>query len=232
MRFGLSFLVSAFFCFASFGAARLDAAAAAAAERPVLLIYGDSLSAGYRLSAQDGFAPQLARALQEKGWDVEVRNASVSGETSAGGRERLSWTLSSLPRDAPRIVILELGANDALRGKNPRRLEKNLDAMIARMKDLGIEILLAGMRAPRNMGGRYRESFDSIYPRLAEKHGIVLYPFFLEGVALMPSLNLLDGIHPNKAGVARIVSGILPYVEKALRRATGAEKKDERRWFW
>ena len=182
----------------------------AASPRPVLLIYGDSLSAGYRLGSQNGFAPQLAKVLEEKGWDVEIRNASLSGETSAGGLERLAWTLADLPKNAPLAAILELGANDALRGQNPRRTERNLDAMIARMKEMGIEVLLAGMRAPRNLGSRYRGYFDGIYPRLAEKHDILLYPFFLEGVALNPSLNLLDGFIRTKRAWRGLFRGFFP----------------------
>ena len=204
----------------------------AAWARPLILIYGDSLSAGYGLSVHEGFAPQLARALEERAWDVDLKNASLSGETTQGGLSRLSWTLDDLPSDVPLIAILELGANDALRGQSPTEAEKNLDAMITQMKARGMEPLLAGMRAPRNLGKRYRDSFDAIYSRLAEKHDILLYPFFLEGVALKPSLNLYDRIHPNAKGIARIVEGILPYVEKTLRRASGEKEKDESGWFW
>ena len=184
----------------------------AEAETARLLLLGDSLVSGYGLPADRGFASQLARALEREGHDVEVLNAGVSGDTSAGGLARIDWALA----DRPTHAIVELGANDALRGLPPERLEENLDAIIERLHDAGVEVLLAGMYAPPNLGEEYGEAFNAVYPRLAERHGVALYPFFLDGVALDPRLNQPDLIHPNADGVRVIVDRILPYVTELL----------------
>jgi len=179
-----------------------------------ILAFGDSLTAGYGLPADKSFAAQLEKRLRDEGRPVRVTNAGVSGDTSSGGLARLDWSLE----DRPDLVVLELGANDGLRGLSPERMRENLDAMIRRSLDTGARVILAGMRAPVNWGLAYRKDFDSVFPDLAEKFDIPLYPFFLEGVALDPSLVLDDGLHPNAAGVARIVEGILPLVLEELDR--------------
>jgi acyl-CoA thioesterase-1 len=147
-----------------------------------------------------------------------IANAGVSGDTSTGGLSRLDWSVS----DGTRLVILELGANDMLRGIGPDITEKNLDAMIARLKQRDIAVLLAGMRAAPNLGPDYQAAFDAIYPRLAERHGVALYPFFLDGVAADPSYLLEDGMHPNAEGIDRMVEKVLPEVEKILAAAGDA----------
>lgn len=174
--------------------------------------FGDSLMAGYQLGPDEGFVPQLQKALDSNGIAAEVANAGVSGDTSSGGLSRLDW---SVP-DGTDIVILELGANDALRGISPDITRKNLETMIVNLKARGITVVLAGMLAPPNMGEDYAKAFNPIYPELAEKHGLVLYPFFLDGVAATPALQLADGMHPNAGGVARMVEGFLPVLEKAI----------------
>ena len=190
----------------------LLAPATAAAEAFRIVGFGDSLMAGYQLAPGEGFPEQLEAALRRDGHDVEVANAGVSGDTTSGGLARLDW---SVP-DGTDLVILELGANDMLRGVDPAIPRKNLDAMIARLKERDIAVLLAGMVAAPNLGREYGAAFDAIYPDLARKHGLRLYPFFLEGVATDASLLLADGIHPNASGVARMVEGILPTVEEML----------------
>ena len=179
-----------------------------------LVAFGDSLTAGYNLPARDGFPAQLERMLREKGHDVAVVNAGVSGDTTAAGLARFDW---SLPDDADG-VILELGANDALRGLDPKAAEQALDAMLQRLAARHIPALLAGMYAPRNLGPDYVAAFDGIYPRLARKHGVLLYPFFLEGMMGNPALEIGDGLHPNAAGVAVIAGNILPSVEALIAR--------------
>jgi len=185
-------------------------ASAATAER--LLLFGDSLIAGYGLPAGQGFAPRLRAALRDAGETVEVIDAGVSGETSAGGRARVGWVLA----DKPTHVLLELGANDGLRGHDPADTAANLDAIVTQLKGAGVKVMLAGMRAPPNMGREFAEAFAAVYPALAEKHGIPLYPFFLDGVAADPALNQADGIHPNAVGVQRIVDRILPSLRAFL----------------
>ncbi len=198
-----------------------DGTAAAAPAR--LMAYGDSLTHGYGLPAGETFPEQLEAALRDAGLDVTVINAGNSGETSAGGRARLDWALA----DAPDAVILELGANDGLRGLDPAATYDNLDAMLARLTSEGVPVLLAGMLAPPNLGREYGEDFNAVYPRLAEKHGVPLYPFFLDGVALVPELNQADGIHPNAAGVAVIVERIAPHVIRLLENADIARRGAE-----
>jgi acyl-CoA thioesterase I len=182
----------------------------AAALRIVAL--GDSLTAGYLLPPQDAFPAQLQAALGKAGIAAEIANAGVSGDTASGGLERLDW---SVPPEA-RAVILELGANDALRGVDPEKTRAALEAIIVKLKGRGIKVLLAGMAAPRNLGADYAGRFDAIYPELAAKHGLILYPFFLEGVALDPKLTLADGLHPTAAGVGLIVERMLPSVRRLL----------------
>ncbi len=183
-----------------------------------LVVLGDSLSAGYQLAPQDGFPEQLQKALDARGLSVEVVNAGVSGDTTSGGLSRLDWSVGT---DAD-AVIVELGANDALRGIQPDITRNNLNEITRRLRDRGIEVLLAGMLAPRNLGPEYAEAFDPIYSDLAQAHDALLYPFFLEGVALNPNLNLSDGMHPNADGVAIIVENILPKVEELLAKASSS----------
>lgn len=173
-----------------------------------ILVIGDSLSAGYGLEKGDGFPEQLEDTLINTDPEVRVINAGVSGDTTTGGLARLNWALA----DIPHMVVLELGANDGLRGIDPALSSNNLDQMIRQLKDRGISVLLAGMLAPPNMGEEYGLAFNSIYPDLAKRHNVTLYPFFLEGVAGIPNLNLEDGLHPTKEGIAKIVKQILPYV--------------------
>ena len=184
-----------------------------AAKETRLLVLGDSLTSGWGLAAPDAFPAQLERALHAAGRrDVRVLASGVAGDTSAGGRARLAWSLA----DRPGAAIVEFGANDGLRGIDPASTYDNLDAILTELSRREIPVLLAGMYAPPNLGREYGDAFDGIYPRLAERHGVVLYPFFLDGVAVEPRLNQADGIHPNADGVAVIVERILPYVMKLL----------------
>jgi acyl-CoA thioesterase-1 len=192
-----------------------------AAEPLRIVALGDSLMAGYGLAEKEGFPAKLQAALRAKGHDVEVINAGVSGDTASGGLARLDW---SVPKDAA-AVILELGANDALRAVNPAETRKALDEALRRLRERRLEVLLAGMLAPPNMGADYSTAFDRIYPELAQKHSVLLYPFFLDGVAAVEKLNQRDGIHPTAAGVDVIVERILPSVEKLIAQ-TRANQKD------
>lgn len=178
-----------------------------------LLLLGDSLTAGYGLPAEDGFAAQLQQALTARGHDVLVLDAGVSGDTSAGGLARLGWSLA----DKPTHSVVELGANDALRGLSPTAMEQNLDQILVQLKDAGAHVLLAGMKAPQNLGVEYQEAFEGAYRRLSAKHDVGLYPFFLEGLPGCRDLILSDGLHPNAEGVALIVGNILPAVETLLK---------------
>ena len=187
---------------------------AAIADEIRLLALGDSLSAGYGLALGQGFTDQLETALREQGLDVVVVNGGVSGDTTAGGLARLEWMLA----DAPDAVIVELGANDGLRGLDPNQTQANLDAILQKLKQRDIPALLTGMLAPPNMGGEYGEDFKRLYPALADRHEVLFYPFFLEGVAANPALNQEDAIHPNAKGVAEIVRRILPSVKALLAR--------------
>jgi len=189
---------------------------AAADEGKTIIGFGDSLMAGYGLNQPDSFTVQLQAKLKAEGLDVHVINAGVSGDTTTGGKSRLAWTIDGQPKK-PDLVILELGANDALRGISPSLTRKNLDWMLAQLKQRGIPVLLAGMMAPPNMGSDYGSEFNAIYPDLAKKYGVAFYPFFLDGVAADPSLNQGDGMHPNPKGVKIIVGKIAPYVVKALK---------------
>jgi len=187
-----------------------------AAEHPINIVaFGDSLTAGLGLPANEAFPAQLQRALEAKGLAINVINAGVSGDTAAGGLSRLDW---SIPEGTD-AVILELGANDALRGFDPGVTRKALDAMLRRLKERKIPVLLCGMMAPPNLGAEYGRAFNSIYPDLATQTDAILYPFFLAGVAADPKLNQRDGLHPTAAGVAVIVDRILPRVEQLVARA-------------
>jgi acyl-CoA thioesterase-1 len=186
-----------------------------------IVAFGDSLTAGLGLPEKEAFPVKLQAALKAKGHDVEVINAGVSGDTASGGLARLDW---SVP-DNTGAVILELGANDALRGTEPAATRKALDEAIRRLKARKIPVLLAGMQAPRNMGPDYIAAFDRIFPELAKEHGVLFYPFFLEGVAAQSSLNQRDGIHPTAEGVDIIVRGILPLVEKLIAEAQSNRKQ-------
>lgn len=186
-----------------------------------VVVLGDSLAAGYGLPEAASFPARLERALANQGYKVEVIGAGVSGDTTAGGLARLDWLLA----DEPDLMIVELGGNDALRGLDPVETERNLDQILDRLRAAGVKVLLAGMRAPRNMGADYYQRFDQVYPALAEKHRVAFYPFFLEGVAARPELNLPDGIHPNAQGIEVIVEKILPYVEPLLEEPVAAPTK-------
>jgi acyl-CoA thioesterase-1 len=190
--------------------------ASAGTAKPLIWAFGDSLTAGYGLPPADGFTAQLQRALRRSGVEANVRNGGISGDTSAQGRARLLWGLRGLGAK-PDLVIVELGANDMLRGLPPAQARNNLDLILAELKRRRIPVLLAGMKASRNLGPDYVRAFDSIYPDLARKHGSRLYPFFLEGVAGNRALVQADGLHPNARGVAVIVGRILPAVRSALR---------------
>lgn len=179
-----------------------------------ILAFGDSLTAGYMLQPNQSFPAQLQMALEAKGHKVSVVNAGVSGDTTTGGLDRLAWTLQPVP-DA---VILELGANDALRGIDPAKARANLDSMLTTLKQGNIPVLLAGMKAPSNWGAEYVAAFDTIYPDLAAKHGVALYPFFMDGVALNAKLTQPDGLHPTADGIAEIVKRILPDVEALVQK--------------
>lgn len=193
------------------------AISSARAETFTVVGFGDSLMAGFGLGPGEGFTDKLQAALRAKGLDVSVANAGVSGDTSSGGLSRLDW---SVP-DGTKLVILELGANDMLRGVSPSITEKNLDDMLAKLKARNIAVLLAGMRAAPNLGADYQSAFDAIYPKLAGKYDVPLYPFFLDGVAGESGFQLEDGLHPNAKGVDRMVERILPTVEKAIAAVEG-----------
>ncbi|HEY8032631.1 MAG TPA: arylesterase [Methylocella sp.] len=176
---------------------------------PVKIIaFGDSLTAGFGLAAEAAFPAVLEKALRAEGCPVTIVNAGVSGDTASGGQARLAWALT----DGADGVILELGANDMLRGVDPEVTKAALEAILGELKARNIKVLIAGMKAASNLGQDYKTRFDAIYPALAKEYDAPLYPFFLEGVAGEPALKLGDGLHPNPAGVERIVKGILPDV--------------------
>jgi acyl-CoA thioesterase I len=179
-----------------------------------ILALGSSLTQGYGLPPGTEFTVQLQAALKKDGIDAVVTNAGVSADTSAGGLARLDWSLA----DHPDAVILELGSNDMLRGTPPAETEKNLRAILARLKAAHVKVLLTGMHAQRNLGADYVRDFDGIYPRLAKEANVLFYPFFLDGVALNPKLNQADGMHPNPEGVKVIVARMLPTVKKLVGR--------------
>jgi len=195
------------------GAIGVDARAQTPAPR--LLLLGDSLTAGYGLPQIQAFPVRLQAALTKAGVKAEIVNAGVSGDTSAGGLARLEWAIGDKP---PSHAIVALGANDGLRGLPPEQMEANLDQIVTRLRSRGTRILLAGIYAPPNLGRDYAERFNAVYPTLARKHQVALYPFFLDGVAAIAALNQNDGIHPNAAGVDVIVERMLPAVHALLAR--------------
>ena len=197
------------------------AGAANAAERTIKVVaLGDSLSAGYQLPASAAFPAQLEQALKAKGIAVEIANAGVSGDTASGGLARLDW---SVPEGTD-AVILELGANDMLRGIDPKVTRAALEEIVRRLKARHVEVLLCGLRAAPNLGPDYAHAFDAIYPELAAANDVLLYPFFLDGVVTDPKLNQADGLHPTDAGIAAIVGRILPKVEELLARVQAKNK--------
>jgi acyl-CoA thioesterase-1 len=184
-----------------------------------LLVLGDSLSAGYGLPHDEGFEAQLQAALRAKGQDVQIIDGAVSGDTTAGGRARLDWVLAG-GADA---AIVELGANDGLRGLDPAEMQANLSAILDTLAAKRIPVLLSGMYAPPNLGPDYGRAFRAVFDRLGRRPGVIYDPFFLAGVATVPSLNQPDGLHPNAAGVRHIVNRLLPAVEKLLAMAADKE---------
>ncbi|HYE50338.1 MAG TPA: arylesterase [Azospirillaceae bacterium] len=201
-------------------AALATAPAAPAAAAPLdVVVLGDSLSAGYGLPPDKALTAQLEAALKEKGYDVRVPNTAVSGDTTAGGLSRLDWLLA----DKPDLMIVALGGNDGLRAIDPAATRSNLDAILAKLKEKGVPSVLFGMLAPPNLGRAYGEAFNAVYPDLAKKYGVPLYPFILEGVALDPKLSLADGMHPNAEGVAIMVRNVLPTVTRALDAIKGGQ---------
>lgn len=200
------------------------ATAGAADSAARIVVLGDSLTAGYMLSRKDSFPAQLERRLKAAGVAVEIANAGVSGDTTAAGLARLDWAVP----DGTDAVILELGANDALRGLDPGKARRNLATIISRLQGRNIDVLLAGMMAPGNLGESYATAFNAIFPDLAKEHDLLLYPFFLQGVAMRHNLNLGDGIHPNAKGVAAIVDGIMPKVEELIARVATRRKQGQR----
>lgn len=186
-------------------------------QRPLVLAFGDSLTAGYGLDQGLGFAPQLQSVLRRHGIAAKVVDGGVSGDTTEAGKARLGWTLDGLERK-PDLIILELGANDMLRGLDPGLTEANLDIMLNELKRREIPVLLTGMRAAPNLDPAYIARFEAIYASLAKKHGAALYPFFMEGVAGQQGMVQPDGLHPTFQGIKRIVTGITPDVKQALGR--------------
>ncbi len=194
----------------------LVAATPVAATEPVkILMLGDSLTAGYGLIKGESLPAQLETALQADAFDARVVNGGVSGDTTAGGRGRLTWMLA----DGADALIVALGANDGLRGLPPQETEANLDAIIRGAKTAGLPVLLLGMHAPPNLGSEYGADFDAVFLRLAARHGVAFYPFLLDGVAARPELNQNDAIHPNADGVAVVVGKILPFVHALIKQA-------------
>ncbi len=184
----------------------------AAAAPLKLLALGTSLTEGYGVPPGQDFTAVLQDRLATAHLDVKLINAGVSGDTSAGGLSRLDWSLA----DHPDAAIVELGSNDALRGQSPAQTEANIAKVLDKLKAAHVPVLLIGMKAPRNLGAEYAAQFDPIYPRLAARYGVLLYPFMLDGVAMNPKLNQADGIHPNPAGVTIIVDRVLPYVKRLV----------------
>jgi len=197
---------------AVFNAAFLLMAIPVVAKTPEILAFGDSLTAGLGLPADEAFPAQLEARLKAEGVEVKIVNAGVSGDTTTDGLARLDWALA----DKPDCVILALGANDALRGIAPKIVRANLEKIIDKITASGAKILLFGMLAPTNWGAQYERDFDAIYPELAKEHGIPLYPFFLDGVAMNPALNQPDGLHPNEKGVAILVERIAPLIAQLV----------------
>lgn len=217
MKFATSLVSGAYLLalLAAIGSTALMLPAKAADTDTIRIVaFGDSLTAGYLLPPSAAFPAQLQVALQAKGYKVEVMNAGVSGDTTGGGLERLDWVFE----DGADGVILELGANDALRGTEPAVVRENLDKILTVLQSKGSEVLIAGMRAPTNWGADYKANFDKIFPDLAAKHSAALYPYFLEGVSIDPAYIMPDGLHPTAKGVAEIVKRILPETEALMQK--------------
>ena len=191
------------------------------AQEPLIVAFGDSLFAGYGLAQREGLAPALDRSLERQGIAVDVVNAGVSGDTTAAGLQRLAFTLEGQPRK-PALVIVGLGANDMLRGISPEQTRQNLDSILAELQRRGIPAMLSGMLAAPNMGPDYAASFNAIYPDLAKKYDVPLYPFTLDGVIGQSELMLADGIHPNARGVAAVADRLAPRVESALKESAAS----------
>jgi acyl-CoA thioesterase-1 len=189
--------------------------AALAAPQRTILAFGDSLTAGYQLRPGEGFAPQLEKALRAKGRNVSVINGGVSGDTTAQGRARIAWGLAGM-KVKPDLVIIELGANDMLRGQPPATAKANLDAIIKDFQKRGVRVILAGMMAQPNLGPAYAREFNALYPALARANSVALYPFFMDGVATVPGMQLSDGLHPTPKGVQVIVGRMLPLIVREL----------------
>jgi acyl-CoA thioesterase I len=189
----------------------------ASPQQPLVLAFGDSLTAGFGLDPGLGFVPQLQATLRRHGIAAKVADGGVSGDTSAAARARLDWTLDGLGAP-PDLVIVEIGANDMLRSIDPAETARNLDAVLAELKRRQIPVLLAGMRAARNMDPAFRQRFEAIYPALAAKYAVRLYPFFLDGVAAVAGMTLPDGMHPNFRGVKEVATRIAGPVKTALER--------------
>jgi acyl-CoA thioesterase-1 len=208
-----NFKMLAFFRAAAIAAGVVVAAVSGASAEPVSIVaFGDSLTAGYGLGPGESFPEQLEAALRKRGNNVTVANAGVSGDTTSDGLARLEW---SIPADAD-LVIVEFGGNDALRGIDPAITRAALSQILHKLADRGQAVLLAGMKAPRNLGDSYAEAFDGMFPELAAEYRVAFHPFFLEGVATDARLNQADGMHPSAAGVAKIVEAILPKVEAMI----------------
>ena len=190
----------------------MPAGAPAAPREPAILAFGDSLTAGFGLPEREAFPAQLEAKLRQEGIKAKVENGGYSGDTTADGLARTDWELAQKPD----FVILELGANDALRGIPPKLVRANLDKIVEKIKASGAKLLLAGMLAPPNWGKSYQREFDAIYPDLARRYHLPLYPFFLDGVAMRKDLTQADGLHPNARGVAIIAGRIAPYVARLL----------------
>ena len=191
------------------------AALAQTSEPVVILAFGDSLTAGYGLDPAHSYPSLLQERLTRDGFQVAVVNAGISGDTSAGGLARLEWTLSGID-PGPHLAIVELGANDGLRGDDPANMEANLDAILSILKERGVTVLFTGMKAMANLGDEYTVEYDAVFPRLAEKHGVAFFPFFLQDVAGVPELNQWDGLHPNEKGTERVTGNIYPLVKELL----------------
>ena len=177
-----------------------------------ILVLGDSLASGYGLEAGKSFPARLELVLRQAGHDIQILNAGVPGDTTAGGLARLDWSLAG----DPHVVVVELGGNDGLRGIDPRSTYTNLDAILTRLKSRDLPVLLTGMIAPPNMGNNYVEVFNSVFPLLAQRHGVMFYPFILDGVAGQPELLQDDGIHPNQPGVTIMVDRLMPHVVRLI----------------
>lgn len=212
---GALVLVNALACAMFLSTAAAESKANVSGKPLRIVAFGDSLSAGYGLRPKDAFPAQLQRQLKAAGHNVVVTNGAVSGDTTADGLKRLAW---AVPEDTD-AVIVELGGNDALRGIDPKETRANLEGIIAALKKRNLPILLAGMKSPANWGDHYADEFDAIFPDLATEHGLVFYPFFLEGVVFDHKLNLDDGMHPSGKGIAEIVKRIMPSVEQLITRA-------------